>query len=334
MLKSVVSIDLKVLQKKDSPNWHQVTETELLIAPFQLEYQSSTSEFKQGPIYPFWVKAKVNRSGQLSAPKDLFPLIVRNYLDPMADAGNDFVFSSLDTVTEAKEIAQPISEVEVEGEAVGWNAYWAYLNEVFSEIALSTLDAYRAEGYTTVYKVTYFATSSKIATAKSILFLYQNLLKETEELPLLSKIVNPVDRSRKDPITDQGFLNYNHLHLGQMSNEFPLSISQRKTLLSFLTAEENAITAVNGPPGTGKTTLLQSLVATEVVRAAIKGEEAPLILACSTNNQAVTNIIDSFINSESSMGALAERWIPNFQGYATYLPSNSKSANPWKTSTF
>lgn len=312
---------LKGITKKDSPNWYEITDTEIIISPFELELQ--TSNFKATAIHPFWFKARVNRSGQLTAPKDLFPLVVRNYLAPIADVGNDFIFSKMDLIEEARGIEEPFA-LEDE-ETISWDVYWEYINQVFSEIAFGDVQNYRTEGYTTFHKVTYFAKSSKIATAKSILFLYENILSETIEFPLIEKLVDPINRERRTAITDNGFLNYNHLHLGQMSNEFPLSISQRKTLLSYLTAEENSITAVNGPPGTGKTTLLQSLVATEVVRSAIKGEDAPVILACSTNNQAVTNIIDSFINSVSTMNDLSERWIPNFNGYATYLPSNSKS---------
>jgi len=309
---------LRGVTKKDSPRWYEVTETEIIISPFHLVPITDNPKLKEKVIHPFWIKAKINNLGQLSAPKELFPIIVRNYLEPIADVRNDFIFSSIDVVTVAKEIPQPKSNYEEE--TIGWDEYWDYINQVFSEIAFSKLYDYRTEGYTTEYKVTYFATSSKIATAKSILFLYNNLLNEPEELPLFSKIINPYNRERINAVTDNGFLNYNHLHLGQMSNEFPLSISQRKTLLSYLTAEENSVTAVNGPPGTGKTTLLQSIVATEVVKATINGEEAPIILACSSNNQAVTNIIDSFINAKSNLGDLSKRWIPDFNGYATYLP--------------
>ncbi len=312
---------LRGITKKDSPNWYEITDTEIIISPFHLVPQQEKS--KQKAIHPFWIKARINNLGQLSAPKELFPIIVRNYIDPIADVKNDFIFSSIDIVTVAKEIPQP--KTDNEDETVSWDEYWNYINAIFSEISYSQLYDYRAEGYSTEYKVTYFATSSKIATAKSILFLYNNLLNEAEELPLLSKIINPYDKERINAVTDQGFLNFNHLHIGQMSDEFPLSISQRKTLLSYLTSEENSVTAVNGPPGTGKTTLLQSVVATEVVKATIKGEDAPIILACSSNNQAVTNIIDSFINAKSNLENLAARWIPNFNGYATYLPSNSKS---------
>ncbi|GGF70842.1 DEAD/DEAH box helicase [Wenyingzhuangia marina] len=314
---------LKGISKKDSANWREITETEILIAPFYLEYFSENISHQNKTIRPFWIPAKVNRSGQLSTSKALFPLIVRNYLAPIADAQNDFIFSSTEKIINAREIEEPLTEDEEI--PVPWDEYWVYINEVFKNITYRNIQNYRTENYQTIPEVMYFATSSKIATAKSILFLYDNILDEVEELPLLSKIISPNKRDRKNAITDQGFLSYNHFHTGQMSNQFPLSISQRKTLLSYLTSEENAVTAVNGPPGTGKTTLLQSVVATEFVKSAIIGEEAPVILACSSNNQAVTNIIDSFINSESSLKELSARWIPDFNGYATYLPSNSKS---------
>ncbi len=109
-----------------------------------------------------------------------------------------------------------------------------------------------------------------------------------------------------------------------MGFDFPISISQRKSLYTYLQAE-NKIFAVNGPPGTGKTTLLQSIVANKIVESAITGDNPQIYLACSTNNQAVTNIIDSFSKSNTRTGPLQGRWLPEIDGYATYLPANGKT---------
>ena len=84
---------IRGIAKKDNPNWFTIEETTILITPFHLEYQTDNPNFKQRFIYPFWITARVNRLGQLSAPKELFPLVVRNYVTPIADIKNDFIFS-------------------------------------------------------------------------------------------------------------------------------------------------------------------------------------------------------------------------------------------------
>lgn len=90
--------------------------------------------------------------------------------------------------------------------------------------------------------------------------------------------------------------------------------------------ENGEVLAVNGPPGTGKTTLLQSVVADLYVRHALAGEKAPLIVATSTNNQAVTNIIESFgkIQKINETSNFEERWICGVKSFAVYFPSSGR----------
>jgi hypothetical protein len=115
--------------------------------------------------------------------------------------------------------------------------------------------------------------------------------------------------------------------LGHASDRYPLADAQRDSLAHLLASPAGAITCVNGPPGTGKTTLLLSVVATLWAQAALEGGAAPVMLAASTNNQAVTNIIDAFGRDfAAGAGPLAGRWLPDVQSFGAYFPSIKKEA--------
>ncbi|MEQ1559073.1 MAG: AAA domain-containing protein [Methyloglobulus sp.] len=118
-------------------------------------------------------------------------------------------------------------------------------------------------------------------------------------------------------------------HIAQMTGEFPLSPKQRNALHHSFKQDSGEILAVNGPPGTGKTTLLRSLVANLWTQAALAEVEPPLIVAASNNNQAVTNILASFAKVDES--GLAEplrgRWLPRLESYGLYCCSKDIAKN-------
>lgn len=70
----------------------------------------------------------------------------------------------------------------------------------------------------------------------------------------------------------------------RMGGEYPLSESQREAVNHFHFLKDGDVLAVSGPPGTGKTTLLQSIVADMLVSHALVEDPPPVIVATSTNN--------------------------------------------------
>ncbi|WP_025124017.1 MULTISPECIES: AAA domain-containing protein [unclassified Serratia (in: enterobacteria)] len=125
---------------------------------------------------------------------------------------------------------------------------------------------------------------------------------------------------------------------GHSNSKFPLADAQRDALAQVLAMAEGDILAINGPPGTGKTTFVLSVVASMWVNAALKEQEPPLIIAASTNNQAVTNIIEAFGKDfEENDGPLSGHWLPEIKSYGGYFPASSlecEAAKNYQTASF
>jgi hypothetical protein len=160
------------------------------------------------------------------------------------------------------------------------------------------------------------------ATTKSVVKLYDALISDGPETPLLEKLVRPASGQQElCTRTEAKFIN----RLGHANDKFPLADHQRQVLSYLSTGKTGDVLAVNGPPGTGKTTMLLSAIADAWVRAAFKKTRPPVIVAASTNNQAVTNIIDAFGKDFSEgEGPFAGRWLPDLKSYGLYLVAKSK----------
>lgn len=116
------------------------------------------------------------------------------------------------------------------------------------------------------------------------------------------------------------------LRLAHFNRKYALNPAQRDALAHFLQLQNGEILAVNGPPGTGKTSLVLDIIASMWTYSAVNKEEYPPIIAdASTNNQAVTNIIDAFAgNFESDNEGFNHRWVPELNTFGAYYPAFSK----------
>jgi len=183
-----------------------------------------------------------------------------------------------------------------------WLDVWHYSNSMLQAMAQQTLDYFVLEGYDTAQEAHIVPDMDVRRSAPDIIKLYDAILRRLEDKTaapprLLPRLTHWQDAPLSPLLDAQQSMAKSADHLGQMRQDYPLSPSQREAVHHFLTLEDGEILAINGPPGTGKTTLLQSIVASLWVQAALhEHSEPPIMFAASMNNQPVTNIIDSFGN--------------------------------------
>ncbi|CAA0252733.1 conserved hypothetical protein [Tenacibaculum maritimum] len=294
----------------------ELTETNKIeIAPISIttvvEHGYRTGDTKLH--YPFWIPAYVSKSGRLYPPKEgETPMFIRNYLEPNP---RDLPTIALMEVLDEKLKNRTFN-------TANWSSYWKDCENFFKEVSNKHFKDYKnAEYYQ--FNICKLEDSN---TTRNILNLYNDLVfdknAKKQKYSVLEKILEVKEETKNYNLTDiEVFLNSNHF--GQMNGEFPLSMSQRVAFAQFTSKHNKKAFAINGPPGTGKTTILQSVIANTIVNAVLQKENAPLMVGCSTNNQAITNILDSMKLKETA-NTLSNRWIPEVNSFGLYLAASSK----------
>lgn len=269
------------------------------------------------PLLPLWVPASLAANGELLPPDELLPWVAREMLEP-TDRPRVVLGSVAKLERFFETEAQP-------GNEDGWATYWAYCCRMFKSVAGLSDTAFAVEGYRLAGDTAYVIPAELVQGSRQhVVRLYERLRADNCLPPLLQRYGSLAEQPLRPLLSEAEQQGLAARHLGQMGNVFPLSPSQRQALHHVLHLQAGEILAVNGPPGTGKTTLIQSIVASLWVEAALHGEEPPIILAASTNNQAVTNIIESFGKGAHSQSQLSRRWLPDVTSYGLYCVADSQ----------
>ncbi|MBW9152357.1 AAA domain-containing protein [Clostridium estertheticum] len=282
------------------------------------EHQEKKNSDFEDLIGIYYVPAILKNDGTLHYDKKKFPWIPREFLQPMIEP----ILSMGHYKDYDNYMSESIGRIH---KIRKWKDYIDFVRDIYENVTKAKFAEYNLLG-TELDRNVYIIKDGTINATKPILKLYDNIIDKYEKSKLYENFIS-MDFNKTLPLIQNEIVEMNK-HCGQMSGEYPLSSSQRECINHFTNMADGEILAVNGPPGTGKTTLLQSIVANMYVERALKMEKAPIIVASSTNNQAVTNIIESF-GKISVIGYqnLEERWIEGVNSFAVYFPSVNLEAN-------
>ncbi|MCQ1850120.1 AAA domain-containing protein [Neorhizobium galegae] len=293
-----------------------------LVVARRLSHGAASSDRLPELVAPVVTEALVDVQGRISPQRNT---IARDLLTPLPS--DEFSIGAVDAL-DSFLTAEPLQL----SDRLDWATYLAHCRKMLDAVAEgwpSGDEHYVPAGFGLLEPA-----EDASATVRNILNLYDKILADRPKAPLLNKIVSPVERLVTDTKVETALAR----RLGHSNPHFPLAEQQRQVLAWLDAAAPGDVIAVNGLPGTGKTTLLLSAVAGLWVRAALNGGEPPVIVATSSNNQAVTNIIDAFGKDfAKGDGPLAGRWLPGIDSFGIFLPANSRrqeAADKYQTEDF
>lgn len=253
--------------------------------------------------------------------KKLIRSLTKNKTEKFIDALNKYNEEWSKTI-EDKLTDDPEFNKAIESYTKKWSDYLKYVDNLLDKVLKSKeiLNGYEKTDSA------YF-THGELDTSSKITAVYEDIYtrKQTPDLSLLRNYTT-VEQENEIPVLGSNL--FFSKRLGHNNNKYPLVDAQRTAVSALIAAGQGEIIPVNGPPGTGKTTMLLSVVACLWVESAVKETEPPIIIANSTNNQAVTNIIDAFAKDFSQgEGDFSGRWIDEVNSFGSYFVSSKRATD-------
>lgn len=288
----------------------------VLVAPYLLTPIKPGSRAQEGDaIPPFWIPAQFRPDGKLQPDPDHLPFIPRVLLDPPV---GDRVERWPTPLAALDAYDRTIRKMDVDRQE-GWEARFEYAKQMFVAVSGITIAEWCPTGWQRE-KPVIVAWEKHFDAPMRIRPLCDAWL-QTETLPgALKAIVS----SAANPLSIGPAMEADQLHLGHCGDR-PINSEQRRAVSAIRLLKEGQAQAINGPPGTGKTSLLKTLVADAVVNAAVAGHPPPRILVTSTNNQAVKNAARALTSSGAGLPIERERWLPSLTHFAAFAASSEQA---------
>ncbi len=285
-------------------------------APVHLHGKIVGNKKKNQSYYTLHIAAFLSPTGELSIDVSSTPWIGRDYLSPNVEAEED-----IPIVGELSTFDDWVSENPFEESSWENSIHWC------ESLCEKVIGDFVPEGFVPLEGMRLNIAKSIKNAGRNICQLYDSLEKVDEVPKLLQNLCK--GKERKKEVDDAFRLSQIGSIRGTMSTAYGLAEKQSDAVSAYTAMSHGEILAVNGPPGTGKTTLLQSIIASEVVSAALRGEEPVVIVGSSIGNQAILNINkgmnDIFQeNPAASLFPWARRWVPDADTYGLYLPTKGR----------
>jgi hypothetical protein len=293
----------------------------VLVAPYLVVPVKERSRSPEGEALAlFWVPARLMPDGILKSDPDHLPFVPRVLLDPPI---GERTKRRPTPIASWDEYDCTIREMGVDWQE-GWKDRLEHAEAMFRSVARIGAAEWESDGWQRAKNPIIVPWDKDSSPARFILPLCEAWLKR-ETLPgALTTILSPADH---DPCAVEPAIEGDSMHLGHYG-DCPINRNQRDAVRAVRLLKEGQVQAVNGPPGTGKTTLLKTLIADAVVNAAAAGAEPPRILITSTNNQAVKNAArDLTVPDADGLPVERKRWLPNLRHFAAFDASRDEENN-------
>lgn len=300
----------KLIASRTAKNDEPPKYVEVVVAPYM--YMPDLRSNGRSAVPAVWIPALVDKQGRLSPNPEASPWIARELLEPSKEG--ELIIGDLSDYLEKFKATPLKSEL--------WIDVVGVIERLFLTVSGAELAEWSPPEFRRVPGIIMPAPEDTSAKGK-LLELCKRWL-ERDTLPaLLQASIAPGIKTPKlmttVPVPSSVAGHYGHM------GAYGLNDEQRAVVRYAMNLIPGQALAVNGPPGTGKTSVLQGVIASLIVKRAVEGKkEAPVIVATSTNNQAVSNIIDTFTTEENPQGnIITKRWLRGVDSIAVRVPSGA-----------